>query len=87
MIDIVKDGTVGSTQLRRHSLPFYQLITVMHTEATMVDTQVQVIADDKIKRSQGNKTILDHECITTTLDSFKDGETTPKELLRTVSSI
>ena len=76
-----------NSKVRRHNLPFYQLITVMHPEATMIDIQAEFIADDKIRWNQHNKMRSDQGRVTTAWDAFKDGDTTPKQILRPVSSI
>ena len=41
-----------NSKVRLHNLPFYQLIAVMHSVATMIEIQAQLMVDDKIRRNQ-----------------------------------
>ena len=59
----------------------------MHIEATIIDIQTQFTADDKIRLNQLKKIWYDQGCMVTAWDAFKYGDTTPKEVLTTVSSI
>ena len=42
-------------KIHRHNLPFYQLIAILHSEAELVETQTQFLADDKLWRIQSKK--------------------------------
>jgi len=76
---IVKVGAAGSTPkfATTVSLPFHQLVAVMHAERTTVDPQTEFIGDYKIRHSQRKKTRSDQGHIATAYDSVKDDDTTP----------
>ena len=48
-----------NNKIHRHSLPFYQLLAVLHSEAELVDTQAQFLADHKLRRIQCKKSKTD----------------------------
>jgi len=39
-----------NTRFHWHNLPFYQLVNLLHQEADLVDVQVQIIGDEKLKQ-------------------------------------
>ena len=44
-----------NSKIRRDHLPFYQLVDLLHTEASLVSIHAQFVADDKLKRDQRSR--------------------------------
>ena len=44
-----------NSKVRRHHLPFYQLVEFLHQEATLVTLQAQLVTENKLKRGQRSR--------------------------------
>ena len=71
----------------KDNLDLYFLVTLLHSEAKLVQLQVSLLSVSKLKRSQ-KKSQRDMEGkIFNAWDAFISGEKIPKELLKTVSRV
>ena len=71
-----------NSKIRRHNLPMYQLVEVIHKEAQFVDIQAQFLADDKLTRHIRKKPRTDQARILSAWQKFKSNDCTSKDLLR-----
>jgi hypothetical protein len=73
--------------IHRHNLPFYQLIDILHKESAIVETQLQFVTDEKLKRSQRAHYRRQQTKIFSLWDSFVAGNVDAKALLKEISTI
>lgn len=76
-----------NTKTLRHNLPFYQLLDLLHKEASLVDIQSQFINDDKLKRDQRERYKAQQGKIFTLWENFTDNNLDARELLRDMSKV
>ena len=70
-----------NVQARRGSLPFYMLVQLLHKEADMVELQVQMVSDRRLKRHQ-RKTYADMQgALFKYWTEYSSGEHTTSKLL------
>ena len=70
-----------NAKIRRHRLPFYQLVQMLDQETVVVDIQAQFMADDKLRRHLRRKPKSDQARILIVWDKFTAGRLTQKEIL------
>ena len=46
----------------KHNLAFYQLVSLLHRESTLVELNAQFVADDKVRKHQRDKTKTQVNC-------------------------
>ena len=76
-----------NNKVHRHSLPFSQLVSVLHSEASVVDTHAMFLNDDKLRRNQREKYRQQQAKIFELWDDFANDKLQPTDLLREVSFI
>jgi hypothetical protein len=76
-----------NAKIRRHHLPFYQLVDFLYTEARLVTLQAQLVADDKLKRDQRAKYKKQQGKIFDLWDKYSAGDLDVKELLKEMSKV
>ena len=73
-------GRINS-KIRRDHLPFYQLVDLLHAEASLVSIHAQFVADDKLKRDQRSRYRNQQGKILCLWEQYTAGDIDVKELL------
>ena len=76
-----------NSKVRRHHLPFYQLVEFLHQEATLVTLQAQLVAEDKLKRDQRSRFKKQQGKIFDLWDRYQAKELDVNNLFREISKV
>ena len=76
-----------NSKVRRHHLPFYQLVEFLHQKATLVTLQAQLVAEDKLKRDQRSRFKKQQGKIFDLWDRYQAKELDVNNLFREISKV